>query len=260
MLQVYCRYDGTRDVDPGHKKSVFGSRPFGVHMDVTQLMAKQVRMERQDTPNISAVSFDRFAAHSFQAYVQSALAFSIKRCGLLYGRVDDTETDAKVVYVDAIYEPEQEGKSETMKFDLTTEQVCSDLRSAPNLWDPAAACGCLNSGALPRSLLFQSCAPLSASSLAVATAAACRPLHSGSACSLFCPCPCPSVPGMHNGTLGLFFVEGSSPFLPFGREIITSVGYQVNNMRQWCAGGQGGRDSRDAGHAAGGHDLQSEHG
>lgn len=119
MLQVYCRYDGTREVDPGHKKSVFGSRPFGVHMDVTQLMAKQVRMERQDKPNISAVSFDRFAAHSFQAYVQSALAFSIKRCGLLYGRIDEEN----VVFVDAIYEPEQQGKAETMTFDLTTEQV-----------------------------------------------------------------------------------------------------------------------------------------
>lgn len=120
MLQVYCIYDGTREVDPGYKKSVFSTRPFGHHMDVQQLMAKQVRMERQDTPNISAVSFDRFAAHSFQAYVQSALAFSIKRCGLLYGRVDEE----KVVYVDAVYEPEQEGKTETMKFDLTTDQVC----------------------------------------------------------------------------------------------------------------------------------------
>lgn len=119
MLQVYCSYEGTRDVDPGYKKSVFGSRPFGVHMDVTQLMAKQVRMERQDTPNVSAVSFDRFAAHSFQAYVQSALAFSIKRCGLLYGRV----TEDKVVHVDAIYEPEQQGKAETMTFDLTNDQV-----------------------------------------------------------------------------------------------------------------------------------------
>ena len=127
MLQVYCSYDGTRNVDPGYKKSVFGSRPFGVHMDVAQLMAKQVRMERQDAPNMSAVSFDRFAAHAFQAYVQSALAFSIKRCGLLYGRVEETEDEEKVVYVDAIYEPEQEGKAETMKFDLTNEQVCGSV-------------------------------------------------------------------------------------------------------------------------------------
>jgi nuclear protein localization protein 4 homolog len=90
-------------------------------MDVATLMAKQVRIERQDTPNVSAVSFDRFAAHSFQAYVQSALAFSIKRCGLLYGRLDDD----KVVFVDAVYEPEQQGKAETITYDFSTEQVTS---------------------------------------------------------------------------------------------------------------------------------------
>jgi hypothetical protein len=104
-------------------------------MDVTKLMAKQVRMERQDTPNVSAVSFDRFAAHSFQAYVQSALAFSIKRCGLLYGRL----TEDKEVFVDAIYEPDQQGKAETMQFDLTSEQVCYGLlRFVPAHPQPAA--------------------------------------------------------------------------------------------------------------------------
>jgi nuclear protein localization protein 4 homolog len=90
-----------------------------VQRDVSTLMAKQVRMERQETPNVTAVSFDRFAAHSFQAYVQSALAFSIKRCGLLYGHVSED----KVVFVDAIYEPDQQGKAERMQFDLKTEQA-----------------------------------------------------------------------------------------------------------------------------------------
>ena len=37
----------------------------------------------------ASVSFERHAANVFQSYVQSALAFSIKRGGILYGQVDD---------------------------------------------------------------------------------------------------------------------------------------------------------------------------
>ena len=58
---------------------------------------------RQETPHCSSVSFDRHAANSFQSYVSGALAFSIKRGGLLYGSIDE---EGKAL-VEVIYEPEQ---------------------------------------------------------------------------------------------------------------------------------------------------------
>lgn len=119
FVQVFCFYEGSRDVNPGYNKSLISTRPFGVHLDVAGIMAKQVRMERQDTAHIAAVSFDKYAVHAFQQYVQSAHAFSIKRCGLLYGHVGED----KVVYVDAVYEPEQSGQSETITFNLHNTQV-----------------------------------------------------------------------------------------------------------------------------------------
>lgn len=118
-VQVFCFYEGTRDVNPGYKKSLISTRPFGVHLDVAGIMAKQVRIERQDSAHVAAVSFDRYAVHAFQQYVQSAHAFSIKRCGILYGRLGED----KVVYVDAVYEPDQTGQSETMTFNLRNSQV-----------------------------------------------------------------------------------------------------------------------------------------
>lgn len=45
----------------------------------------QTRIERQDTPHAASASFDFGAANAFQSYVASALAFSIKRGGILYG-------------------------------------------------------------------------------------------------------------------------------------------------------------------------------
>ena len=39
---MYCYYDGTREVAPGYKRSKFDEKPFGVHMDVNALMARQV--------------------------------------------------------------------------------------------------------------------------------------------------------------------------------------------------------------------------
>jgi nuclear protein localization protein 4 homolog len=119
LRQVYCFYEGSRDVAPGYKKSAFDSRPFGIHMDVAKLMEKQVRIERQDKAHVTTASFDKFAAHAFQVYIQSALAFSIKRCGILYGRFDDDQ----VVYIDAIYEPEQQGMAESLSFDCGDAQV-----------------------------------------------------------------------------------------------------------------------------------------
>ena len=126
---MYCYYDGTREVAPGYKRSKFDSLPFGAHMDIPTLMEKQVRIERQEEPTVSAASVDRFAAHSFQAYVQSALNFSIQRGAILYGRVDE---EAKEVHVDVAYEPPQQGGAERLELDLECEEVCS-FASAPCL-------------------------------------------------------------------------------------------------------------------------------
>jgi nuclear protein localization family protein 4 len=60
-------------------------------------------MHRQETPHCRSVSFERHAANAFQSYVSGALAFSIKRGGILYGNVDE---EGKAV-VEVIYEPEQ---------------------------------------------------------------------------------------------------------------------------------------------------------
>ncbi len=46
------------------------ARAFGQHVTMKDVMAKQTRIERQDKAKIESVSFDRFAADSFQLYVQ----------------------------------------------------------------------------------------------------------------------------------------------------------------------------------------------
>lgn len=56
---------------------------------MSMIMAKQTRIERQDKAHIASVSFDHACADAFQSYVQGALAFNIKRGGLLYGSVAD---------------------------------------------------------------------------------------------------------------------------------------------------------------------------
>ena len=58
---------------------------------------------RQETPHCASVSFDRHAANVFQQYILGALAFSIKRGGILYGTVDEEGN----VLAHAIYEPPQ---------------------------------------------------------------------------------------------------------------------------------------------------------
>ena len=59
--------------------------PLLLGAQVADIVAKQRRVERQDKPAVEGVSFDRSAANMFQQYCQSALAFSIKGGGLLYG-------------------------------------------------------------------------------------------------------------------------------------------------------------------------------
>ena len=58
---------------------------------------------RQEEPHCASVSFDRHAANAFQTYVSSALAFSIKRGGILYGNKDEEGNTT----VHAIFEPSQ---------------------------------------------------------------------------------------------------------------------------------------------------------
>ena len=60
-------------------------RPFGAHMDVAAMVAAQTRIERQDTPHAASASFDFATANAFQSYVSSAIVFSIKRGGIMYG-------------------------------------------------------------------------------------------------------------------------------------------------------------------------------
>jgi len=54
-------------------------------MTVEEMVALQTRIERQDAPHCASVSFDSHAANVFQSYISSAIGFSIKRGGILYG-------------------------------------------------------------------------------------------------------------------------------------------------------------------------------
>ncbi|KAL3153175.1 hypothetical protein ABBQ38_011927 [Trebouxia sp. C0009 RCD-2024] len=115
---IYMHYPFARKVESVIKKSVFEGRGFGAKMTVEQLIAKQTRIERQEEPHCASVSFDRHAANVFQTYVSSALAFSIKRGGILYGNKDEEGN----VMVHAIYEPPQEGNAETLQMERQTEE------------------------------------------------------------------------------------------------------------------------------------------
>jgi nuclear protein localization family protein 4 len=83
----------------------------GRKMTVDDMIAAQVRIERQEAPHCVSVSFDANAANVFQSYVNYTLGFKQVRFGWLYGARDD---DGKT-RVDAIYEPEQEGTEEDVE-------------------------------------------------------------------------------------------------------------------------------------------------
>ncbi|KAG2487432.1 hypothetical protein HYH03_013999 [Edaphochlamys debaryana] len=112
---VYLLYSFERQVEPAVKPVAV---PFGRHMTLDDVMAKVVRIERQDKPHVSAISFDRNAANVFQSYLQGAFNFSIKRGGLLYGYVDEEQH----VKVDFIYEPLQEGTAEKLTMQRHTPE------------------------------------------------------------------------------------------------------------------------------------------
>lgn len=49
---------------------MFAARQFGQHITVQDVIALQVRVERQEKPKVESVSFDRSTANVFQAYMQ----------------------------------------------------------------------------------------------------------------------------------------------------------------------------------------------
>ena len=87
-------------------------------MTIEEMVAQQVRIERQEKAVAASVSFDHSAANEFQVYVRSALAFSVKRGGLLYGTVDD-ENNVKVEFV---YEPPQHSTQFELLLERQTEE------------------------------------------------------------------------------------------------------------------------------------------
>ncbi|KAH9329115.1 hypothetical protein KI387_001223, partial [Taxus chinensis] len=99
---IFLAYEGQRFI-AGPRVNPAGS--FGKKMTVEDLIARQMRIERQENPHCRSVSFDRHAANAFQQYVNENLAFAIKRGGFMYGRVSEEGE----VSVDFIYEPPQQG-------------------------------------------------------------------------------------------------------------------------------------------------------
>lgn len=106
---IYLLYDFERQVE-GPKLSEFEKRSFGAHMTIESMVAKQTRIERQENALCTSASFEMHAANMFQSYIQSALAFSIKRGGILYGEIDEDSN----VLVHAILEPPQEGNADRL--------------------------------------------------------------------------------------------------------------------------------------------------
>ncbi|CAI9785638.1 unnamed protein product [Fraxinus pennsylvanica] len=104
---VYLAYEGERSV-AGPVFNPAGS--FGRKMTVDDLIAKQMRVTRQENPHCELVSFDRDSANAFQNYVNETLAFAVKRGGLMYGTVSP---EGKVE-VNFIYEPPQQGTEENL--------------------------------------------------------------------------------------------------------------------------------------------------
>jgi len=106
---VFLSYEGERSV-AGPQVNVNHSGSFGKKMTMEDLIARQVRIERQEKPHGVSASFDRDAANAFQQYVNENLAFAVKRGGFLYGTVSE---DGEVA-VNFIYEPPQQGTEDSL--------------------------------------------------------------------------------------------------------------------------------------------------
>uniref|UniRef100_A0A0D9V158 MPN domain-containing protein n=1 Tax=Leersia perrieri TaxID=77586 RepID=A0A0D9V158_9ORYZ len=110
---VYLSYPpDARSSQPPPPKALSAAGSFGKKMTMDDLIARQIRVTRQENPLCAAASFDRDAANAFQLHVCEALAFAAKRAGFLYGRVD---ADTKEVFVDFIYEPPQIGSEDVVQ-------------------------------------------------------------------------------------------------------------------------------------------------
>lgn len=116
---VYLSYDGEREIVAAPRRpSITPAGSFGKKMTMDDLIAKQMRVTRQETPHSQHVSFDRDAANAFQSYVNERLAFAVKRGGFMYGTVSE---DGKVA-VDFIYEPPQLGEEERLLLMRDTDE------------------------------------------------------------------------------------------------------------------------------------------
>ncbi|CAL5097825.1 unnamed protein product [Urochloa decumbens] len=109
---VYLAYPpDARSARPPPPRALSAAGSFGRKMTMDDLIARQVRVTRQENALCAAASFDRDAANAFQLYVAESLAFAAKRAGFLYGRVD---AETKGVFVDFIYEPPQQGSEDVL--------------------------------------------------------------------------------------------------------------------------------------------------
>lgn len=104
---VFLAYEGERTVSG---PTFHPSGSFGRKMTMDDLIAKQMRVTRQENPHCELVSFDRDCANAFQHYVNETLAFGVKRAGFMYGTVSEVGK----VEVDFIYEPPQQGTEENL--------------------------------------------------------------------------------------------------------------------------------------------------
>ncbi|KAH7577461.1 hypothetical protein ACOSP7_001632 [Xanthoceras sorbifolium] len=112
---IFLSYEGERSIK-GPAVQPAGS--FGRKMTMDDLIAKQMRVSRQETPHCDSVSFDRDCANAFQHYVNETLAFAVKRGGFMYGTVSDD----KKVEVNFIYEPPQQGTEDLLYLLRDTEE------------------------------------------------------------------------------------------------------------------------------------------
>ncbi|KAF8080549.1 hypothetical protein N665_0935s0008 [Sinapis alba] len=105
---LYLAYEGERTIRGGPTVTPAGS--FGRKMTVDDLIARQMRVSRQEKSHCDSVSFDRDCANAFQHYVNESLAFAVKRGGFMYGNVSEEGQ----VEVNFIYEPPQQGMEDNL--------------------------------------------------------------------------------------------------------------------------------------------------
>lgn len=105
---LYLAYEGERTIRGGPAVTPAGS--FGRKMTVDDLIARQMRVSRQEKSHCDSVSFDRDCANAFQHYVNESLAFAVKRGGFMYGSVSEEGQ----VEVNFVYEPPQQGMEDNL--------------------------------------------------------------------------------------------------------------------------------------------------